>query len=94
MKMNNHRWTRINTDTRLGSDWEDGVGQRHARPAAARRLRVSRSELYAMALWEFLRRRQASAVTERLNEAYSRRPAKVDGALRRAQLGSLEKGSW
>jgi metal-responsive CopG/Arc/MetJ family transcriptional regulator len=61
---------------------------------AARRLRVSRSQLYATAISEFLDRRQACAVTERLDEVYSRRPAKVDSALHRAQLGSLEKDSW
>lgn len=62
--------------------------------AAARRLRISRSQLYATAVEEFLDRWQASAVTQRLNEVYSRRPAKVDGALHRAQLKSLEKDSW
>ncbi|MGC9949919.1 MAG: hypothetical protein ABSF64_26420 [Bryobacteraceae bacterium] len=62
--------------------------------AAARRLRISRSQLYATAISEFLTRRQADAVTERLNEVYSRRPAKVDSALHRAQLKSLEKDSW
>jgi antitoxin MazE6 len=62
--------------------------------AAARRLRVSRSKLYATAISEFLDRRQTSAVTERLNELYSRRPAKVDSALLRAQLKSLDKDSW
>jgi predicted transcriptional regulator len=61
---------------------------------AARRLRVSRSQLYATAISEFLTRQQASAVTERLNEAYSRRPAKVDSALHRAQLRSRDKDSW
>jgi len=62
--------------------------------AAARRLRVSRSRLYATAISEFLNRQQASAVTERLNEVYSRRPAKLDAALQRAQLRSLDKDSW
>jgi predicted transcriptional regulator len=62
--------------------------------AAARRLRVSRSKLYATAISEFLERQQTSAVTERLNEVYSRRPAKVDPALLRAQLRSLDKDSW
>ncbi|MBZ5726001.1 MAG: hypothetical protein LAP87_13500 [Acidobacteriia bacterium] len=62
--------------------------------AAARRLRVSRSQLYATAISEFLNRHQSSAVTQRLNEVYSRRPAKVDTALHRAQLKSLEKDSW
>ena len=37
---------------------------------AARRLRVSRSQLYATALSEFLNRQQGKAVTERLNEVY------------------------
>ena len=62
--------------------------------AAARRLRVSRSKLYATAISEFLNRQQGGAVTERLNEVYSRRPAKLDPVLRRAQLRSLEKDSW
>jgi predicted transcriptional regulator len=61
---------------------------------AARRLRVSRSRLYATAISEFLNRRQGDAITERLNEAYSRRPAKLDSALHRAQLRSLDKDSW
>jgi predicted transcriptional regulator len=61
---------------------------------AARRLRVSRSQLYATALAEFLHRQRANAVTERLNEVYSRRKAKVDPLLHRAQLSSIDKGSW
>jgi metal-responsive CopG/Arc/MetJ family transcriptional regulator len=62
--------------------------------AAARRLRVSRSQLYATAISEFLDRRQTDTITERLNQVYSRHPAKVDAALHRAQLRSLEKDSW
>jgi predicted transcriptional regulator len=62
--------------------------------AAARRLRVSRSQLYATAISEYLNRQQGDAVTERLNEVYSRQPAKMDSALHRAQLRSLEKDSW
>ena len=61
---------------------------------AARRLRVSRSQLYATAISEFLERQRADAVTERLDDVYSRRPAKVDPALNRAQIGSLERESW
>ncbi len=60
----------------------------------ARRLRVSRSELYAKAIAEFLRRRDGSTITERLNDVYSRHPAKVDSALHRAQLKSLDKDPW
>ncbi|MGA3076840.1 MAG: hypothetical protein ABSG56_24535 [Bryobacteraceae bacterium] len=62
--------------------------------AAARRLRVSRSQLYATAISEFLNRQQGNAVTERLNEVYSRRPATVDRAFDRAQLRSVNKDSW
>ena len=62
--------------------------------AAARRLRVSRSKLYATALAEFLDRRQTDAITERLNEVYSGRPAKVEPALHRAQVRSLGKDRW
>ena|ERR1035441_10559659 len=62
--------------------------------ATARRLRVSRSELYAKAIAEYLKRQQGNAITERLNEVYSRGPAKLDPALHRAQLKSLEKDAW
>ena len=62
--------------------------------AAARRLRVSRSRFYATALAEFLDRQQSHNVTERLNKVYSQRPAKVDAALQRAQLKSLDKSPW
>lgn len=62
--------------------------------AAAGRLRVSRSQLYSTAISEFLDRQQAGAVTERLNEVYSQRPATVHPAFHRAQLKSLDKDSW
>jgi hypothetical protein len=58
-----------------------------------RRLRVSRSELYAKAIAEYLKRRQDDAVTECLNDVYSR-PAKLDPGLHRAQMKSLEKDAW
>lgn len=58
--------------------------------AASRRLLVSRGELYAKALAEFLKRSDENAITERLNEVYSRVPAEVDPALHRAQLMSLK----
>ncbi len=62
--------------------------------AAARRLKVSRSRLYATALSEFLDRQQSQSITDRLNEVYSRRLAKVDPALQRAQLKSIDKDFW
>ena len=65
----------------------------HMAEATARRLRVSRSELYAKAIAEFLKGQQENGITDRLNEVYSRHPAKMDSALYRAQLRSLEKDS-
>ncbi len=62
--------------------------------ATARRLRVSRSELYARAIAEFLKGQQGDAITERLNDVYSRHPAKVAAGLHRAQLKSLAKDAW
>ena len=62
--------------------------------AAARRLRVSRSQLYAKAICDFLERQQATAITERLNDVYSRHQAKVDPGLHGAQLKSLQKDAW
>jgi antitoxin MazE6 len=61
---------------------------------AARRLRVSRSQLYATALSEFLSRTESGRITEQLNEIYARTPARVDPAFHRAQLKSLPKDSW
>jgi hypothetical protein len=62
--------------------------------AAARRLRISRSELYAKAIAEFLKGQQGNAITERLDDVYSRNPAKVVSGLHRVQLQSLEKDAW
>jgi metal-responsive CopG/Arc/MetJ family transcriptional regulator len=62
--------------------------------ATARRLRVSRSELYARAIAEFLKGQQGTSITERLNDVYSRRRAKRDSGLHRGQLKSLAKDAW
>jgi antitoxin MazE6 len=62
--------------------------------AVARRLQVSRSELYAKAIAEFLKQQDRSRITERLNDVYSRHRAKVDPQLDRAQRKSLEKDAW
>jgi metal-responsive CopG/Arc/MetJ family transcriptional regulator len=60
----------------------------------ARRLKVSRSQLYATALADFLDRQRAGNVTGQLNAVYARQPAKVDPALHRAQLRSVGKDHW
>lgn len=62
--------------------------------ATARRLRVSRSELYARAIAEFLKGQQENSITERLNHVYSGRAAKLDSGLHRAQRKSLARDDW
>ncbi len=62
--------------------------------STARRLRVSRSELYAKAIAAFLASKDDSAITERLNDVYSRNPATLDSRLHDAQLKSLDREAW
>jgi hypothetical protein len=62
--------------------------------ATARRVRVSRSELYAKAIAEYLKQQDDRSITERLNHLYSRHEAKLDPGLHRAQLKSLGKDDW
>ena len=49
---------------------------------------------YAKAIAEYLKRQQDNAITERLNEVYTRCPAKLDSGLHRAQVRPLEKDAW
>jgi predicted transcriptional regulator len=57
----------------------------------AKRLRVSRSQLYAQALADFLSRSHAESVTDQLNVVYSAIRAEVDPGLQRAQVKLLEQ---
>jgi len=61
---------------------------------AARKLKMSRSQLYATALAEYLERRKTSNITDRLNRIYSKESSKLDPALQCAQMQSLEKEDW
>jgi metal-responsive CopG/Arc/MetJ family transcriptional regulator len=62
--------------------------------ATAKKLRVSRSKLYATAISEFLERQRAGSVTERLNRVYSKHDSKLDPGLERAMLQTLAKERW
>ena len=61
---------------------------------AARKLRISRSQLYAMAISEFLERRRTRNITERLNKIYSKEPSGLEPCLHSAQIRSLENEDW
>jgi len=91
-----HRWLGYNSGYTLNMKTAVSLPDDLFRSAeaTARRLRVSRSELYAKAIAEFLKGQQGNAITERLNDVYSRNSAKVDSGLRRAQLKSLKKETW
>jgi metal-responsive CopG/Arc/MetJ family transcriptional regulator len=65
-----------------------------AADALATRLGVSRSELYATAVAEFLAKHQPSEVTQRLNAVYATEPARLDPDVRRMQRRSLERDAW
>jgi metal-responsive CopG/Arc/MetJ family transcriptional regulator len=60
----------------------------------AGRLRVSRSQLYAQAIAEYLGKRQDSLVTEQLNAVYASQEAAVDPVLAAAQLGAIGHEAW
>ncbi len=62
--------------------------------AAARKLKMSRSQLYATALAEFLDRRRTTKITERIDRVYSKEPSELDPALHSAQMRSLEREDW
>ena len=54
-------------------------------------LGISRSDLYAAALAEFIRDRQ---VTERLNEVYENNDSDLDAVVKRLQAVSLPAERW
>jgi metal-responsive CopG/Arc/MetJ family transcriptional regulator len=62
--------------------------------ALAKRLGVSRSELYATAVAEFLAKHQHAKVTERLDQVYGQQPSRLAPPLRRAQGRSLRPPAW
>ena len=60
----------------------------------AKRLRVSRSAVYASALAEFVAKHRASKVTERLDAVYGVEDSRVDEPVRRAQARSIARETW
>lgn len=60
----------------------------------AHRLKVSRSQLYAQAIQEYLGKRQDSVITEHLNAVYGAESDDIDAALMNAQLGAIGHEAW
>ena len=61
---------------------------------AAQRLNMSRSQLYATALSEFLARREQQSITDRLTAVYSSESSKLDPVLHRMQIATLDSREW
>lgn len=62
--------------------------------ALAERLGVSRSELYATAVAEYLAKHRDEDVTARLNEVYAKELSGLSPQLRSAQARSLSSSEW
>jgi metal-responsive CopG/Arc/MetJ family transcriptional regulator len=60
----------------------------------AKRLRVSRSELYTRALAEFIEAHKDDEVMARLNALYATEDSSLDVTLTQLQLAALPKKAW
>jgi metal-responsive CopG/Arc/MetJ family transcriptional regulator len=60
----------------------------------ARKLKKPRSRLYAEALASYLSSHDPKAITENLNQVYSRHPSAADPALETAQAEVLHNETW
>jgi len=60
----------------------------------AQRLGVSRSELYATAVAEYLAKFRSEDITARLNEVYADQDSGLSPEIRRAQAKSIGKSEW
>lgn len=60
----------------------------------ARKLGISRSELYARAIQTYLETFEARRVTEALNQVYARAASELDPVLARIQSASIPRERW
>jgi metal-responsive CopG/Arc/MetJ family transcriptional regulator len=66
----------------------------HEADEAAKRLGISRSELYARAVEAFVDAHRGENVTEALNRVYAEQSSQVDPVLMQMQLASLPDEEW
>lgn len=62
--------------------------------ALAERMGMSRSELYATAVAEYLAKHRDEDVTARLNEVFAEQDSGIDPKLRSAQARSVSSSEW
>jgi metal-responsive CopG/Arc/MetJ family transcriptional regulator len=61
---------------------------------AAERLSMSRSQMYAKAIREFVELHAQADVTEKLDRVYEEHSSRLDPALRNMQKLSIEDDAW
>jgi hypothetical protein len=59
-----------------------------------KRLGVSRSRLYAMALADFVAKHQSRKITDRLDAIHAAHDSRLDAGTRRLQSRSLARNQW
>jgi len=60
----------------------------------AKKMGVSRSKLFSLAVKEFLKDHNPKNVTASLNECYKKNSSKLDKSIESAQLSSISKEEW
>lgn len=60
----------------------------------ARKLKMSRSELYATAVAEFVAKHRSGDVTARLDAVYAKTESRLDKRLSKAQAAALRANDW
>lgn len=60
----------------------------------AQRRGLTRSQLYATALRQYLQEHRSEAITEQLNAVYDAEPSALEPALAQAQTRSLPQDDW
>lgn len=62
--------------------------------ALAKRLGLSRSEVYARALAEYVAKYNGNDLTQRINAVYANEDSSIDPALMQAQLRAMRHSPW
>ena len=66
----------------------------HSADQLAKRLGVSRSELYSKAVLNYINAHKNDAVTKALDQIYAKEKSEIDPVINVMQLGSLPKEGW
>jgi metal-responsive CopG/Arc/MetJ family transcriptional regulator len=60
----------------------------------AKKMGVSRSKLFSLAVKEYLKDHNMKNVTTKLNECYKKNKSKLEESIETAQLSSISKEEW